>query len=58
MLFKSEGRTITLVGDASMVRSRIFLKAMLRTLRKEKEGFFVELNVVERTKSGEVEGSD
>lgn len=58
MQFESEGQTITLVGDASLVRSRISLKAMLRTLTKENEGYFIELNVVERTKYGVAEGSD
>lgn len=52
MQFEAKGRTITLVGDASLVRSKISLKAMLRTLRKEKEGYYVELNVVEKTKMG------
>lgn len=48
MQFEAEGRTITLVGDASLVHSRISLKAMLKNLRKERQGFFVELNLVEK----------
>lgn len=49
MQFEDGGRTVTLFGDASLVRSKISLKAMLRTLRKEKEGYYVELNVVEKS---------
>lgn len=56
MQFESEGRKITLVGDASLVRSQILLNAMIRTLRKEKEEFYVELNVIEKegTRSEEI----
>lgn len=46
------------MGDPSLVRSKISLKAMLRTLRKEKGGYFVELNVVEKDADGEVEKED
>lgn len=49
MQFEAEGRTVTLVGNASLVHSRIFLKAMIRTLRKEIEGYYVVLNIVEKT---------
>lgn len=52
MQFEVEWRTITLVGDTSLVRSKISLKAMLRTLRKEKKGYYVELIVVEKTQRG------
>lgn len=62
MQFESAGQTITLVGDASLDRSRISLKAMLRTLRKEKAGYYVELNLVEKTEveenSGEKDQAD
>lgn len=53
MQFQMEGRTVTLFGDASLVRSKISLKAMIRTLRKEKEGYYVELNVVEKSTTEE-----
>lgn len=38
---------MTLVGDPSLVRSKISLKAMLRTIRKEKQGFVVEIKWLE-----------
>lgn len=47
MQFEAGEHTITLVGDASLIHSKISLKAMLKTLRKEKQGFYVELNTVE-----------
>lgn len=36
------------MGDPSLVRSKISLKAMLRTLRKEKQGYWVEINKLEK----------
>ena len=47
MQFDIEGRTITLVGDPTLVHSQISLKAMLRTLRKTGGGYYVEMNQVE-----------
>lgn len=55
MQFESNGRTVTLVGDASLVKSRVSLKAMIRSLRMEKEGYFVECNVVEKTQTEDKE---
>ncbi|KAL8103695.1 hypothetical protein AgCh_028042 [Apium graveolens] len=42
--FKLGNDTVTLIGDSSLGRSGITLKAMLKTLRKEKQGFLVEFN--------------
>lgn len=39
--------TMTLKGDASLGRSGISLKAMLRSLRKEGHGFLVEFNLLQ-----------
>lgn len=47
MQFEVGGNTVTLVGDPSLVRSKISLKAMLRTIRKEKQGFVVEIKRLE-----------
>lgn len=49
MQYEKEGNTITLVGDPSSVRSQISLKTMLRTLRKEGAGYYVELNQLKAT---------
>lgn len=46
MQFQSEGRTITLRGDPSLSRTRISLKAIIRTIRKEGGGVLLELNVI------------
>lgn len=35
---------ITLIGGLSLVQSQISQKAMLRTFRKEKQGFWVDVN--------------
>lgn len=42
--FKMGKETVVLQGDASLGRSGITLKAMMRTLRKEGQGYLVELN--------------
>lgn len=42
--FKLGRETVTLKGDASLGRSGITLKAMMRTLRKEGKGYIVEFN--------------
>lgn len=47
-MFNVGNNVVTLVGDPSLVRSQISLKAMLRTLRKEKQGYWVEINRMER----------
>lgn len=44
MKFRLGDTTVTLKGDPSLGRSKISLKAMMRTLRKEGGGFLVELN--------------
>lgn len=49
MQFVMGNNTITLVGDPSLIRSKISLKAMIRTIRKEKAGYWVEITQVERT---------
>lgn len=33
------GKMVTLVGDPTLVKSQISVKAMLRTIRKEKQGY-------------------
>lgn len=60
MQFEMRGQTVKLVGDPSLVRAKISLRAMLRTLRKEGQGFLVELNQLERKEplAKEVEKSD
>lgn len=58
MQFEAEGQNITLVGDASLVRSQVSMKAIIRKLRKVKEGFYVELNVVEKTGARTGEGDE
>lgn len=45
--FEMGENTVTLVGDLSLVRAKISLKAMLRTIRKEKGGIWVEINEME-----------
>lgn len=42
--FKMGDEMVTLTGDASLGRTGISLKAMIKTLRKEGQGFLVELN--------------
>lgn len=49
--FQVGGNSITLQGDPSLGRTLISLKAMVRTLRKEKMGYLVEFNQL----SGEAE---
>lgn len=49
---KWEKNTVTLVGDPSLVHSKISLKAMLKTVRKEKQGFWVKINEMEKTQNG------
>lgn len=39
MQFDVGDNTVTLVSDPSLVRSKISLKAMLRTIRKERQGY-------------------
>lgn len=49
--------TVTLKGDPLLGRSCISLKAMIRTLKKEKRGFLVELNQIQGiVESAEVQG--
>lgn len=48
MQFDWGDNTVTLVCDPSLVRSKISLKAMLRTLMKEKQGYRVEINKMEK----------
>lgn len=45
---------VTLVGDPSLDCTRISLKAMLKTIRKEKGGIRIEINRMEK----ELEGYD
>lgn len=42
--FQVGGKTVTLKGDPSLGRSKISLKAMIRTLKKQKQGVLVEYN--------------
>lgn len=41
------GETVTLAGEPTLGRTGILLKAMLKTIRKERGGVLVELNVLE-----------
>lgn len=41
---------VTLVGDPTLVQSQISLKAMLRALRKNGQGYWVECNRMEVNK--------
>lgn len=51
MKFQVDGRTVTLKGDPSLTHTKISLKAMLRTIRKEGGGILVELNRMEGKES-------
>ncbi|XP_056686977.1 uncharacterized protein [Spinacia oleracea] len=55
MKYQIGGSTVTLVGDPSLSRSKISLKAMIKVLRKEGGGILVEFNNLneEGHKSGE-----
>lgn len=55
MRFQMGKNTVTLVGDPTLVRSQISLKAMIRTLRKEKQGYWVEINRMEKVIADRVE---
>lgn len=55
MQFEVGDNTVTLVGDPSLVRSRISLKAMIRTIQKEKQGYWIEVNKLDKTKVSEGE---
>lgn len=48
MIFDVEGQPVKLVGDPTLVRAQISLKAMLRTLKKEGNGYLLECNQIER----------
>lgn len=47
MKFRIRGTAVTLQGDPSLSSSSVSLKAMLKTLKKEKEGIWVELGSLE-----------
>lgn len=52
-----EENTVTLVGDPSLVKAKISLKSMLRTIRMEKGGKWVEVNEMEgRAEEQEAQG--
>lgn len=44
MIFDIGGQPVKLIGDPSLVRAQISLKAMIRTLRKEGGGYWIECN--------------
>lgn len=50
MHFVQDGVEVTLAGDPALVRSQISLKAMLKALRKEGQGYWVEFNRTEVVK--------
>lgn len=47
MKFEVKGKPMTLVGDPSLVKSQISLKAMRRVLRKGNVGYWVECSLME-----------
>ena len=47
MKFEWQGQRVILIGDPSLKRSKISLKAMLKVLRKEDGGILVEFNGIE-----------
>lgn len=47
MQFQLGGKPMTLIGDPTLVKTQISLKAMIRTLKKEKQGYWVEVNRME-----------
>lgn len=59
--FRMGDEMVTLKGDASLGRTGITLKAMIKTMRKEKSGFLVEFNYLGvncEEKQGEEETSE
>lgn len=61
--FQMGGNTFTLKGDVGLSRTKVSLKAMIRTLQKEKQGLLVECNLLESAleehdSMGEVEVPD
>lgn len=57
MTFELKGETVTLVGDPTLVRSQISLKAMIKVLQKEKQGYWVECNKLEANSASSREPS-
>lgn len=55
MTFKREGKPVMLQGDLSLGRSQLTLKAMFRSIRKERNGILIELNVVSGVSMSAVE---
>lgn len=53
MKFEIKGEPMTLVGDSSLVRSKIFLKAMWRVLRRGGIRYLMECNQMEAQKNME-----
>ena len=51
MIFDVEGKPVILVGDPSLVRAQLSLKAMIRTLQKEGGGSLMECNQLEHNDS-------
>lgn len=47
MTFEDKGETMTIVGDHTLVRSKVSLKAMRRMLRKGNGGYWVECTQME-----------
>lgn len=47
MQFELNGKVVKLVGDPTLARSQISLKAMFRTIRKEGGGLWLELSQLE-----------
>lgn len=50
MKFEVKGEPVKLVGDSILVKSQILLKAMLRNLRKQGEGYWIECSRMEANK--------
>ncbi|XP_057252042.1 uncharacterized protein LOC130592021 [Beta vulgaris subsp. vulgaris] len=58
MRFTYEGKKVTLKGDPALNRSCISLKAMIRTIRKEKGGFLIEMGQLDSGSVPEPQGEE
>lgn len=54
MQFEVGNKMVRLVGDPSLIRSQISLKAMIRCLRKDGQGFWLECNQLGTTELGKI----
>lgn len=58
MKFKVGKETVILKGDPSLEHSKVSLKAMMRTIKKEGRGLLIELKQLEPQLTGEREASE